>query len=291
MTVSPPLSLPRPLLFAIVASVVLPLSLGLGIKFSLPDPRSWFSDRTLDVVLVNARHRTAPKKAEALAQANLDGGGNTSAPNKRASTQAPSPKAGDTDQEVLPRTAPAAARPAAAAREVLTTSQPNAKQHTRGTGAAEVAPKMALNPAELLAQAREITRLESEIAAKTNQLQTHSRRADFGGRTREYRFARYVEDWRLKIERVGNLNYPEEARRNGIYGRLILSVEIGADGSLKAVRTDRSSGFTELDEAAKRIVRLAAPYAPFPEDLRRDFDSLRIVRTWTFTRDNQLAAE
>lgn len=152
-------------------------------------------------------------------------------------------------------------------------------------------PDKGLNPTDLLAQAREIARLEGEIAEKTSALQSQPRRADFGGRTREYRFARYVEDWRLKIERVGNLNYPEEARRNGIYGSLILSVEINADGSLKNIRVDRSSGHAELDDAARRIVKLAAPYASFPEALKRDFDYLRIVRTWTFTRENQLAAE
>lgn len=93
----------------------------------------------------------------------------------------------------------------------------------------------------------------------------------------------------MKIERVGNLNYPQAARDQAIYGSLILSVEIRADGSLARVKIDRSSGEDVLDEAAKNIVKLAAPYSRFPEELARDYDTLTIVRTWSFTRENQLA--
>ena len=290
---APLLMLPRTLALALGVSLLLHLILVWGVRFVPPDPRSWFADRTLDVVLVNSRHSEAPKKADALAQANLNGAGNTIDPGLRART--PLPATGQRQDAPLPKVAqsprPSVAPTPPSESEVISTakSRPSpqqaiARQSPQHSG-------QGLNPTDLLAQAREIARLEGEIAEKTSALQSQPRRADFGGRTREYRFARYVEDWRLKIERVGNLNYPEEARRNGVYGSLILSVEINADGSLKNVRVDRSSGHTELDEAARRIVKLAAPYAPFSEALKRDFDYLRIVRTWTFTRENQLAAE
>ena len=107
----------------------------------------------------------------------------------------------------------------------------------------------------------------------------------------EYRFARYVDDWRLKVERVGNLNYPDEVRQKKLYGSLRLTVHIKSDGNVEKVDIDRSSGSKILDEAAVRIVQMAGPYAAFPEDIRRDTDIVGITRTWIFTRSDQLASE
>lgn len=90
---------------------------------------------------------------------------------------------------------------------------------------------------------------------------------------------------------MGNLNYPEEAKQKKLYGSLQLTVHIKSDGTLDSVDVDRSSGSKILDEAAVRIVKLASPYAAFPEDIRRDYDILDITRTWTFTRSDQLAGE
>jgi protein TonB len=97
-----------------------------------------------------------------------------------------------------------------------------------------------------------------------------------------------VEDWRGKVEKIGNLNYPEAARAQKLYGSLVLTVAIRADGSVESVQVDRSSGKKILDAAAVRIVQLAAPYAGFPPDIRRDTDILHITRTWTFTRGDEL---
>ncbi|MDO9221687.1 MAG: energy transducer TonB, partial [Thiobacillus sp.] len=109
-----------------------------------------------------------------------------------------------------------------------------------------------------------------------------------GANVKEYAFARYVEDWVTKVERVGNVNYPEAARRQGVYGSLKLTVSIRVDGSLEGVEVDRSSGSKILDAAAVKIVELASPYAAFPADMRKKTDILSITRTWTFTRSDQL---
>lgn len=98
-----------------------------------------------------------------------------------------------------------------------------------------------------------------------------------------------MEDWRLKIERIGTLNYPDAARGK-LYGSLLLSVSIRADGSVASVEVTRSSGHKVLDEAAMRIVNMSAPYAPFPPDISRDTDIIEIVRTWTFTNTDQVRA-
>ena len=106
--------------------------------------------------------------------------------------------------------------------------------------------------------------------------------------TQEYKYAAYLDAWRRKVERIGNLNYPDEAKRRKLYGNLVLSVALRPDGSVEEIRLTRSSGHALLDDAAIRIVRLAAPYAPFPKEIREETDLLEITRTWQFLSDNQL---
>jgi protein TonB len=119
------------------------------------------------------------------------------------------------------------------------------------------------------------------------------KRKFIGSRTRDYRFARYAEDWRLKVERIGNLNYPEAAKREQLYGSLQLTVGIRSDGSLESVEINRSSGKKILDQAAVRIVKLAGQngFAPFPPELSRDTDILHITRSWVFTSADELTSE
>ena len=134
----------------------------------------------------------------------------------------------------------------------------------------------------------EIARLEAQISKDWDSYQKRPRRQFVGARTKEYRFARYIDDWRMKIERIGTLNYPAAARDQKIYGSLQLTVSIRADGNVDTVEINRSSGHKVLDEAAFRIVRMAAPYARFPPDIRRDTDILVITRTWNFAQGDRL---
>jgi protein TonB len=97
-----------------------------------------------------------------------------------------------------------------------------------------------------------------------------------------------MEAWRRKVENIGNLNYPEEARRKKLYGNLLLHVAVRSDGSVERVRLLKSSGHKLLDDAAINIVKLAAPYAPFPPDIRKEVDVLDITRTWQFLNSNRL---
>ena len=112
-----------------------------------------------------------------------------------------------------------------------------------------------------------------------------------GARTQVYSYSQYIEDWRNKVERIGNLNYPSQARQQKIYGKVQLTVSIKSNGTLDSVEINKSSGQRILDDAAIHIVKLAAPYAPFPEDIRKETDVLSIVRTWTFTPNDQLESE
>jgi protein TonB len=108
-------------------------------------------------------------------------------------------------------------------------------------------------------------------------------------RTDRYSADAYERAWQDKIERVGNMNYPEEARRKQLTGALMLTVAVNADGSIQQINVHRSSGHAELDDAAERIVRLASPFAPFPSQLKKDYDVLVITRTWRFFTDNRFS--
>ena len=129
-----------------------------------------------------------------------------------------------------------------------------------------------------------LSRLQAEIARNISDYQKRPRRHHFMPSTSEYRYARYVEDWRAWVERIGNEHYPEEARGR-IYGALRMTVVIGADGRLVQAVIEESSGSAVLDRAARHIVKLSAPFPPFPPEIARDTDILEVTRTWIFTND------
>jgi protein TonB len=244
-------------------------------------------DRGLEVVLVNARHAHAPDKAQVLAQSNLDGGGNSEQDVRPKSPLPPQEarREGDALTEARKRTAAReAARP-----EVLT-----AQKSTARTPAAQPQPEQAVaeprtSGLDVLDSVAAVARMEAEIDRTLDEYAKRPRKKFIGARAKEYRFAQYVEDWRQKIERIGTLNYPDAARGR-LYGSLLLLVAIRADGSVERVEIQRSSGEKLLDDAAMRIVALAAPFAPFPRDIRVDTDILEITRTWTFTNADRITA-
>ena len=144
------------------------------------------------------------------------------------------------------------------------------------------------NANEMMQRTLESMRLEAQIAKQMDAYQKRPKRRFVGARAEEYRFARYVEDWRMKVEGIGNRNYPVAAREQKLYGSMLITVGIRADGTLESVAIDRPSGKRVLDVAATRIVEMGAPYAPFPADIRRDTDILYITRTWTFAPGDSL---
>lgn len=241
----------------------------------------------LEVVLVNARHRAAPEKAEVLAQANLDGGGNVSHDARASSPVIPQLQQRDGDalvnatrqQHVTPDTRHRVLT------QVATDARLRIPDATRQQQP-EPTPERRSGH-DLLDSAAAMARLEAQIERDLNEYARRPRRTSIGSRAAEYRFARYIEDWRLKIERVGTLNYPAEAKGR-IYGSVMALVSVRADGSVESVQILRSSGKPVLDEAVERIVRLSAPFPPFDADIRRDTDILEIARTWTFTNQSEV---
>jgi protein TonB len=275
--------------YALVASLAIH-GLLLALQFSVFDPRTLaHRGPPLEVALVNAKSTEKPTQADILAQANLDGGGNTDA-ERRAKTPLPVPRNPSPLNDIAVTTQKAEALERRA-QDLITALKgvPVAPAVPAPVEAAPLPePRLATDATQ---RALEIMRLEAQIARDLDTYQKRPKRQQVGARATEYRFARYVEDWRLKVERVGNLNYPEAARQLKLYGNLILTVSIRADGSVEKVTIDRSSGQKVLDAAATRIVEMAAPYAPFPPEIRRDTEILDITRTWTFARGDELRSD
>ncbi|MDR1528838.1 MAG: TonB family protein [Burkholderiales bacterium] len=257
------------------------------VTFTKPLRKALDLHQTMDVVLVNSATKAKPTKAEVLAQAHLDGGGNVDE-NRQASTHFPKLP------EQTPQTQLAAEKKKREDLEKQVQKMLAQQDAIERVAVSQPEPKPELSDVEqpsatrLMNRTLELIQLEAQIKEEFDAYQKRPRKLFIGSRAEEYRFARYIEDWRLKVERIGNLNYPEIARREKIYGSLIMTVSIKSDGSVYDVEIARSSGHRILDAAAVRIVDMAAPYAEFPADIRRDVDVICITRAWSFTRDSAL---
>lgn len=259
-----------------------------GIVFVVPKPKNIpVLSQPLEVVLVNSKSSNRPNNATAYAQYNLEGGGNVE-DDRRAKT--PFPVLGDGKHFT----------PEQVAQHLRQLEQESKRLLMREKGDYSVADnqtrqqKLANSGSDgrdLIKRSLEIARLEAQIDKRLSMYEKMPKRRFIGARTQEYRFAQYVEDWRAKVERIGNLNYPEAARRDKIYGKLTLTVSIRSDGSVESIEVNRPSGQRILDASAIRIVKLSAPFAPFPPDIKKDTDVLSITRTWIFTSTDKLESE
>ena len=280
--------LKQPLSFALAFSLVLHALILFGIGFALPDLRKKAGLTTpLQVVLVNTKTKSRPTKADALAQKNLDGGGNTPQ-DRRAKTPLPSLNDG---QQFTPEQSARRVRELELETKRLLVQLKSTHSVPQEINKTQSQTKDKSSGQDLVNRAFEIARQAAEIDKDMDIYQKMPRRKFIGARTQEYRYAQYVEAWRIKVERIGNLNYPDAARQKKIYGSLQLTVSIRADGSLESVEVSRPSGERILDAAAQRIVRLSAPFPPLPEDIRKEADILSITRTWTFTSTDRLESE
>lgn len=260
----------------------------LAVHFKFPEAAANMREKALDIILVNAKSARKPHEAQALAQTNLDGGGNTDE-NRRASTPLP-PTAQQVDGNDIQQMQRRVQELEVAQQKMLAQSRSLRNIASAQTASEQPAPSPTISGLDLAESARAMARLEGEISKSVEEYNKRPRKKNIGARAEEYRFAQYVEDWRQKIERIGTLNYPDAARGK-LYGALVLTVTIAADGHVQHIEINRSSGHKLLDDAARRIVQMASPYAAFPPNIRRDTDVLEITRTWYFTQGDQLSAK
>ena len=290
-TATPPSAGVRPadrLGFTLFLAAAVHLALLLGVSFALPEPN--MVSKTLDVTLASFKSSEAPKQADFLAQHDQQGSGSLEHKATPKTTEL-APFQDSEIRRVEPPARPKASPPPQPTRAAVATRA--AQPDKTSTKAQTPQPPQPTQPAP----AFDSSQLSSEIASLEAQL-THERQL-YAKRPRVHRLnaastmrdkgAWYKEEWRRKVERVGNLNYPDAARRERIYGSLRLLVSINRDGTLREVQVLESSGHTILDQAALRIVRLSAPFAPFSGDLN-DVDVLEIIRTWRFERGDRLGS-
>lgn len=280
----------------------------LGIAFAPEDSGKPRYD-TMEIVLVQQKSRDAPQDAELLAQASLEGGGE-STDNIVPATPLPPPFP-DTQAQVtappaqqMPQPPPVAPDPGTAisqaSREPILVADAADAEHDKPEALARQSeaplkaqpsetpetvtpvPERLPSATALLTNSFKIASLSAEIKRKLEAQSQRPRRKFISASTREYKYAAYMEAWRAKVERVGNLNYPDEARRRKLSGSLILDVALNPDGTVNQITIRRTSGHRILDDAAVRIVNLAAPFAPFPDNIRSESDIMHITRTWQF---------
>lgn len=265
--------------FALFLVAALHVAIILGISFVLPQPRE--ATRSLEVTLAQFQSREVPMDADFLAQADQEASGDLDEA-REMTTERPSRDDAAVLADAFEPAAPIA-REDSDARSV--TSRDSA---FRVQDSEAVIKKPEASPELRDVMLRRAQALSSLDARQSTEIQQDARgprvRRITSASTRTAVEAAYVNAWRNKIETLGNLNYPAQARRHSLEGDLRVLVEIDASGALRDVRILDSSGSAVLDEAAMRIVRLGAPYLPFPEEMRRNAEILQIVRTWQFRR-------
>lgn len=266
--------------------------------------------KTLEITLAQYQQEKVPEQADFIAQANQQGSGDSAekalpATDQQAPFQSPEVKQQAAEKPPQPTPAPsvveptiveesgkaeAPAQPKAkpAAKQVVTTSKPQRQKVSTAPEKQEPAPSQAAltgASTSLLARSLEIASLQAEIDHHREVMARKPRVTRLtSASTQRREDALYLDNWRKKIEQVGNLNYPEEARRQKLYGSLRLLVAINPDGSVESIEVLESSGRRLLDDAAIRIVQLAAPFQPFTVEMKKSTDLLEIIRTWKFEK-------
>lgn len=316
------------LCFAIIVHAV--VILGVNFAPAVKDMRHF---QSMEIILVQQRSEK-PDKPSYLAQANLEGGGDSEDPVRPAAplaapfldVRAEVVASPSTQESPIPPEKPARRQQAVKeeskhdhpAKEAAASLQPphpeqivvhaqkpsqlKPREHQLAQKLASEPERTAVQPeslpdpptptaAALISQSFAIASLSAEIDQKLEARAKRPRRKFISANTREFKYASYMDAWRAKVERIGNLNYPDEARRKKLSGDLILDVALNPDGSVNEVMLRRPSGYKVLDDAAVRIVQLAAPFAPFPEEIKKEVDILHITRTWQFLNGDRFMSK
>lgn len=260
--------------------------LGVGFQPWLEELRT---PPALEVILVEKSPSEAPEEADYLAQASQDGGGESDE-NNRPSSPFISQQDFDTDGIAPAPMVASAPEPVDAASETVLTTVFSEREVVTEEVPSEVTPVIRNTDLILIEQNLEIARLSAEINTQVETLAKRPRKKFLNARTREAASAEYMFHWVEQVERIGNLNYPDDARRRNLTGALVLVVGIFRNGNIESITIEESSGHKILDDGAMRIVELAAPFAPLTGSLAEETDILYIVRTWEFQSSNSITS-
>ncbi|OAI02907.1 energy transducer TonB [Methylomonas methanica] len=287
-----PLSQGDSLLTALFVAAVLHVIVLLGVNFTAPQPPK--INRSIEITVAHAPVKKAPKDAKHLAAEHQIGAGEETRkpepPQQKIATQEQTlspPVKKVIPHPVVPQVKPVAEKllTQAKAPVKVVTEPEQPVELPEAVEVQESAPK--LSPEALQQQ---ITQLGERIRNTQQSAQDTKIKFVNSISTHKYLAAQYVKDWEDKVERTGNLNYPEAARKKGVSQSLTMDVGINADGSIYSMRIVRSSGNSALDDAAKRIVKMSAPFAALPDDLLREVNVLVITRVWKFSDETGMTA-
>jgi len=275
------------LFFAVTIHAIIILGITFGSELlNTKDPV-----QTMEITLVQSRSETVPDEdAQFLAQATQQGGGSTVEAKRPQAARSESIKTPHQTQGTAPEHSipilQKQKRIEQRQREVMTANNAQSKISSQKQTPKENSKKPSAS--SLIARSLQIASASAEVEYRELANKNKTKKKFITASTREFKYAAYQDAWRQKVERIGRINYPEEARKRNLSGDLTLTVVLRPNGTVKDLSIDRSSGNRLLDDAALRIVRLAAPYAPFPENIRAETDLLYITRTWIFQRGNTL---
>lgn len=258
-----------------------------GIRFMAPVPKRNTAAEPLEVALVNLKTLSAPTKADILAQANLDAGGNTD-----AEARAKSPLPADNQDPVLQQRVEQQKQLEARQEQLMTQLRADKKMHSQEKPAQSKGDSKAPDPEQLRQQARELFGTAAQISKDYNAYQEKPRKAFVGARARQTSVAMWVDSWLQKIEKVGTYAYPVDTQGNKLRGQMRVTAEIDRYGNLMNAYIDKSSGNAELDQAALRILRMAGKFPDLPKDMvdasGKPATVLVLTRTWVFGRSDTL---
>jgi periplasmic protein TonB len=271
---------PDSLLMAVAVAVGLHAAVIGLVHFEVLGLRPDSVPASLDVILVEWATEEVPDEADFLAQVSQRGGGES------PDLLRPAEMMPAGEEQPLPEPEPLIEE-STSLEELSSPTElvaiPEPVEPLPAETPSEEARMDAVDSRQLIEQSLAVARTSPDRFTERQDFPDRPRRKFISANTREHLYASYMRSWVAKVERVGNLNYPEQARRMNLAGSLVLSVDVLADGSVEQIRVLRSSGYDILDEAAVRIVRLSSPFSPLPDEITADVDILTITRTWQFS--------
>lgn len=272
------------LLFWLFVAAVFHVLIVLGVNFTKPKQEEF--KRSIDITIVNTPAKKAPKNARILAQENQVGAGEERAKPKQQEQKIANE--GNSPKKKIQNSAPEESR-AKPVKKVITQAKAEkrvAPEPDKPVADEHVEPHPHLSP-ELLQQ--QITQLGTEI--RHSQQSGDQSKIKFVNMVSAHKYlaAQYLRDWEVKVERMGNRNYPEVASKKNFSATLSMDVGIKVDGSIYSIRIKKSSGIPALDRAAKNIVKMCAPFAPLPLELQKELNVLVITRVWKFSDESGMS--
>ena len=269
--------------FTVFVALVLHATIVFGISFAVEDRRP--APHTVEVTLAQYNDQEAPEEADYVAQVNQKGSGTEQAKKKLTTTE--QAKQSDVEVREVSQVEPDSQKlhKEQKAKQVVVTQAKTPDPVATGKTEKETAKPEKQDKRSLLQRSLEIASLEAELAEKANAYAKRPRVTRLtAASARQSSSAAYMDSWRREVERVGNLNYPDEARRRGLHGQVRVAVTLLPDGHVEKIDVLESSGYKILDDAVIRIIRLAEPFPPFTEAMRKESDLFEIIRTFSFGR-------